>query len=82
MEGEPTFLDMSKLYISSSDTLKGTPTDQTVADGWNDRPPLFVTTDDDDLLKGVSTVLSVSVASTLLPILVFVEQVALTKVSR
>ena len=81
MEGEPVFLDMSKLYISSSDTLRGTPTDQTVADGWNDRPPLFVTTDDDDLLKGVSKAVSISAVSFLFPILVSLKK-SLTKVSR
>ena len=81
MEGEPIFLDMSKLYISSSDTLRGTPTDQTVADGWNDRPPLFVTTDDDDLLKGVSKAVSISAVSSLFPILVSLKK-SLTKVSR
>jgi hypothetical protein len=56
-ETEP-FLDMSKLYISSSDTLKREPTDQTITRGWNDKPPLFVTTDSDDLLKGVSWALA------------------------
>jgi len=54
MEGETAFLDMNKLYISSSDTLGGTPTDQRISGGWNDRPPLFVTLDSDELLKGVS----------------------------
>jgi len=53
MEGETAFLDMNKLYISSSDTLGGTPTDQRISGGWNDRPPLFVTLDSDELLKGM-----------------------------
>ena len=58
MDQTEPFLDMSKLYISSSDSLKREPTDQTIPGGWNDRPPLFVTTDNDDLLKGVSWALA------------------------
>ena len=50
-------IDFNKLYICSSDTLGGILIDQGLDGGWNDRPPLFVTKEDDDkLLKGVSSV--------------------------
>ena len=53
-ERDPEPMDKNKLYISSTDTLLGQIIDQTGKDGWSDRPPLFVHTDNDKLLKGVS----------------------------
>ena len=46
--------DMKELYISSSDSLRNRRIIQTIPQGWNDRPPLFVGKDQDGLLKGVS----------------------------
>lgn len=45
--------DVNRLYISSYDALHSKAIDQVIPDDWNDRPPLFMGRDDDQLLKGM-----------------------------
>jgi len=54
MDSELKKHDMKSLYISSSDSLRNRRIIQTIPQGWNDRPPLFMGRDQDGLLKGVS----------------------------